>query len=146
MKVFGKASLSALGMTMALQGNAMAVDFQKDVWPILSSTCLKCHGPDYVDSRGKTKSAKGELRIDNKEMLLKGGENGKAVVPGNPEKSPMYKSTVLPEGHDDIMPPKGDPLSKAQTDVIKKWIEGGADFGAWTAATKAEIDKAQSSK
>ncbi|MEE2777200.1 MAG: c-type cytochrome domain-containing protein [Acidobacteriota bacterium] len=55
------------------------MDFEKDVWPILMDNCVVCHGP--VDSFG-------ELCLDSKERILKGGDMGKIVVPADPDKSP----------------------------------------------------------
>jgi hypothetical protein len=49
-------------------------------------------------------------------------------VPNNPDKSPLYTLTILPKGHDDIMPPKGDPLTKEQTETLKQWILAGATW------------------
>lgn len=137
-KMIGKAGLSVLGLAFVLQGSAMA-DFKKDIWPMLVESCLKCHGPNYKDKRGRVKKAKGDLRIDSKEAFLKGGEDGEVIVPGNAAKSSFYKLTTLGEDHDDIMPPKGDPLTKAQQDALKKWIDSGADFGSWTKASKDDL-------
>src|SRR3954466_5324875 len=80
-------------------GAAQKVDFNTEIKPILESACLSCHSSDH---------AKGDLRLDTRANALKGGEKGAALVPGNPQKSPIYASTILPAGHDDIMPPKGD--------------------------------------
>ena len=63
--------------------------------------------------------------------LLRGGESGAPIAPGKPEDSTIYTLTVLDPEDDDIMPPKGDPLTKEQTDIIYKWIKDGADFGKW---------------
>ena len=139
MKMIGKAGLSVLGLAFVFQGNASA-DFKKDIWPMLVESCLKCHGPNYKDKRGRTKKAKGDLRIDTKEAFLKGGENGDTIVPGNAEKSSFYKLTTLGEDHDDIMPPKGDPLTKKQQAALKKWIDDGAKFGSWTKASKKDLE------
>ena len=113
------AFVSTLGFTLA-----ESVDFNKHVKPILESTCVNCHGPDDAD---------GDLRLDSREFALKGGDAGPALVPGKPEESILYTYTVLPEDDDDIMPPKGDPLAKSQTDILKKWIEEGA---AWPEEAK----------
>src|SRR5688500_14018838 len=98
------------------------VDFAKQVQPILAETCYSCHGVE---------KQKGELRLDNLEAFTKGGETGPVIVAGDPAKSPLFTRTTLPADHDDIMPPKGDPLKKEQTDVINKWIAEGASFGEW---------------
>jgi hypothetical protein len=118
------------------------VHFEKQIWPIVRDTCIKCHGPNYLDSRGRTKKAKEELRLDSKEGILQGSEDGKVVRAGDASKSSFYKLLVLPGDDEDIMPPKGDPLTKPQTDLIKKWIDEGAKFGDWAAATEDELKKA----
>ena len=77
------------------------------------------------------------LRMDAKEKFAKGGESGDAVKAKSLDDSLVYVRITLDEGDDDFMPAKGDPLSKEQVEIIKKWIEGGADFGKWT---KSELD------
>ncbi len=105
---------------VSLEGLAKAeVSFKKQVQPVLASACLSCHGE---------KNDKGELRLHTQEGLLEGGEYGKVVVPGKPEKSSIYTSTVLPPDDDDIMPPKGEPLTIDQANVIKEWIAAGAKW------------------
>ena len=58
---------------------------------------------------------------------LKGAGDDAIVVPGKPDESTLYTRVVLPADHDDRMPPKGAPLTKAQTDLIKLWIASGAE-------------------
>jgi formylglycine-generating enzyme required for sulfatase activity/mono/diheme cytochrome c family protein len=95
------------------------IDFALDVKPLLESTCLSCHGPE---------KPKGDLQLMSRALAIKGGENGPALVPGKPADSKLYTSTVLPADHDDIMPPKGDVLNKTQAEVLRKWIEQGAEW------------------
>jgi mono/diheme cytochrome c family protein len=95
------------------------VDFAKQIKPLLEKRCIECHGP---------KKVKGELRLDTKDAALKGGESGNTIVAGKADDSLVVKRISLPEGHDDIMPPKGDPLTKEQIDLIKKWINDGAHW------------------
>src|SRR5580700_10236253 len=99
------------------------VDFVKDVQPILENNCVRCH------HQGKEKP-KGGLRLDKYEDILKGGKSGTALVPGDPAKSLMYTTTVLPLDDDDHMPPKdkGEPLTKAESETLKKWILQGAKW------------------
>lgn len=116
--------IAAAAVIAAFAGLASAiaadkVDFAVEVKPILESTCLSCHGPE---------KPKGDLRLDTRAAALKGGENGPALVPGKPQMSKLYTSTILPPGHDDIMPPKGDPLAKEQTERLRVWIEEGAEW------------------
>jgi mono/diheme cytochrome c family protein len=95
------------------------VDFVRDIQPILQKSCLECHGPE---------KAKGKLRLDSKEFALKGGKDGEVIVPGKAEKSEVYRRITLPAGNDDVMPNKGDLLTKAQTDLVRDWINQGADW------------------
>ena len=121
-----KLALLAAGSLFALAGSSAQaqekVDFAKQVQPILAETCYSCHGAE---------KQKGDLRLDNLEAFNKGGEGGPVVVAGDPAKSSLLTRTTLPADHDDIMPPKGDPLKKEQTDLINKWIAEGANFGDW---------------
>ena len=95
------------------------VDFSKSIQPLLEKRCIECHGPS---------KHKGDLRLDTKEATLKGGGDAKAVVPGKPEESDAFRRISLPDGHDDIMPPKGEPLTKEQIELFKKWIVEGANW------------------
>ncbi len=99
------------------------VDFARDVWPILERTCIECHGAEQQLSR---------LRLDSPERILKGGDNGKILVPGKPDESSMWKRTALAPDDLDIMPAEGDPLTPVETELLRRWIEQGADFGGWT--------------
>jgi hypothetical protein len=110
------------GPAVVAQGT---VKFDRDVWPILESKCVTCHGPEDQFN---------DLRLDSKDRILKGGKNGKVVVPGDPAKSSLYSRTALPPDDLDIMPAEGDPLTAAQIDTLKRWVAEGADFGAWTGA------------
>ena len=85
--------------------SALAVDFVKEVQPLLETRCLECHNPDKV---------KGDLLMDTLANMLKGGENGPLLVAGNADKSLLIERIVLPKGHDDIMPPKGEPMTPAE--------------------------------
>ena len=110
----------ALVFLAALPGFAAdKIDFALDVKPLLESACLSCHGPE---------KPKGDLQLMSRVLAIKGGENGASLVPGKPAESKLHTSTILAPDHDDIMPPKGDPLSKAQTEVLRQWIEQGAEW------------------
>ena len=86
-----------------LSSSAFAeVSFEKQVKPVLESACLSCHGE---------KKPKGELAIHTYEALLEGSEYGEVVVPGKPEDSTLYTTTILPPDADEVMPPKAPFLS-----------------------------------
>ncbi len=117
-------ALLLLGSTVARADDR--VDFNRDVRPLLSDTCFHCHGPD-----DKTREA--ELRLDEKESLFADRGGYAAVVPKKPEASEIVKrlTTDDPELQ---MPPAGfkKSLSPEQVDVVRRWIEQGADWkGHW---------------
>ena len=89
------------------------IDFAKSIQPVFEKRCLECHGAE---------KDKGDLRLHTKETAL----GGHAIVAGKAGESELVKRISLPDGHDDIMPPKGEPLTKEQIDLIKKWIDQGA--------------------
>jgi len=125
MNMFPKKSLaiSLTGFCLATVASsaADAVSFTRDVKPILESACLSCHGAE---------KPKGGLSIHTRAAAISGGESGTSLVPGEPDESLLYTLTILDPDDDDIMPPKGDPLTKDQTDALKHWIEAGAEWPA----------------
>ena len=104
-----------------LQMASGKVDFTTQIAPIIKASCLKCHNP------GKKK---GKLLLDTKESAMKGGEGGVCIVPGKPDKSSFYTLLIDPDP-DARMPEKPEkPLTKEQCDLVKKWIEEGAEWPA----------------
>lgn len=102
---------------------ARKVSFDRDVRPILSNHCWKCHGPD-------AKERKAGLRLDQLDSATKPAESGKiAVVPNKPGESELLHRILSPDA-DAQMPPASEdkPLSAAQKDILKRWIEQGATF------------------
>src|SRR5260221_46018 len=106
--------------------------FESKIRPILADNCYKCHSIE----KGK---AKGELTMDTREGLLKGGENGKVIEPGDPQKSPMIKAVTYLD-KDLQMPPKGEKLTDAQIALLTEWVKMGApDPRKDAATTKAKL-------
>ena len=95
------------------------VDFMTEIKPIFESACINCHGPD---------EDKGDLRMHEAKLVFREGDNGPILKPGDPDNSSIYWTTDLPEDDDLIMPPKGDPLSQRQKDLLKTWVEEGAHW------------------
>ncbi len=96
-----------------------AIDFHKDIKPILEFNCVSCHNEE---------KAKAELRYDSREHFLKGGEGGPAFVAGKPDESLMIELVSLPEDDGDIMPSKGRVLRKDEIDKLRAWIAAGAPW------------------
>ncbi len=115
-------ALALSGTSVVSAAEAVKADFNTHIKPILESACVHCHSE---------KNSKGDLRMDTKEAMLKGGENGTALVPGNPAKSPIYTLSALGADEDDVMPPKKEGvLDKAQIELIKDWVAQGAPWPA----------------
>src|SRR5262245_58053149 len=92
------ASLLAVLLLTAAGRTADRIDFQRDIRPILSNNCFKCHGPDEG-------SRKAKLRLDLREMALKGGRSGEsAIVAGKPEASEMVRR-ITSQDETAVMPP-----------------------------------------
>ena len=103
--------------------DASAVElFETDIRPVLIERCLECHGKE---------DQSGELRVDSREFLLKGGENGRVIVPGHPEQSRLVEA--IRRSGDLEMPPSGPKLTDAQIAAFETWIRLGAP---WPDSTK----------
>ena len=122
---------SARGWILALLALALPlwagerVEFEGDVWPILEKSCIRCHGGQQHYSN---------LRLDSPQGILRGGELGRVVVPGEPEQSTLYLRPALPPDDLDFMPVEDEALTHAEQQALRQWIAQGADFGAWTGA------------
>lgn len=95
-----------------------AIDFQRDVQPLLEANCYDCHGPDEQSSG---------LRLDTRTSLLRGGNRGPAVTIGKPQESVLIDA-VLGENDTPRMPPEdySDPLSESDVEILRRWIAEGA--------------------
>lgn len=109
--------VAALSVTVSVgAGPPRAVDFERDVRPILAKSCIRCHGP---------KKAEGGLALDSKARTFAGGDNGPALVPGKSAESRLYRF-VAGLDEETVMPPDGDELPAEQVAVLKAWIDQGA--------------------
>lgn len=127
------AAVFGLGLTAFNAKAEDKVDFEKQIWPIIENSCLKCHQEPYEDERGRMRKPKSGLIVGTKEGLMAGGDEGEAIIPGKPDDSPFYTMTMLPMSDDMHMPPeeKADELTDEQKELLKQWIAEGADFGDW---------------
>src|SRR5262245_17032231 len=104
--------LVTAGVATAEEKGSAAVDFARDVFPLLQRTCVECHGAERQ---------RGKLRLDERTALFRGGDSGPVVVPGKADASELYRRVTLPKGHENAMPARGEPLAKAQTDLLRDW-------------------------
>jgi hypothetical protein len=91
--------------------------FESRIRPILVNHCYKCHSES-------SKQAKGGLRLDSRESVIKGGDSGTAVIPGHVNESLIIQAVAYDGGFYD-MPPSGK-LSEIQISDLKKWVQSGA--------------------
>ncbi len=107
--------------------------FEAKIRPVLADTCYRCHSADA----GKSK---GGLTLDSRDAMLKGGESGAAVVPGDPAKSLLIKAVNY--GDPDMqMPPSstGGKLSDTQIADLTAWVKMGAPTPANATAVKTKL-------
>jgi len=102
--------------------NKQGVTYAADIKPIFDQSCTKCHGEQ---------KPKGHLRLDSLEGALKGGEDGKVVLPGNSAGSMLVHNIAHAGDPDDYMPPPKNkagigPLTREQIGLIRAWIDQGA--------------------
>ena len=103
-------------LLLAVASLGAAVDFDREIRPLLQERCVECHG---------SKKVKANLRLDAKMHAVKGGESGPAFVAGNPAKSLLF-DRITTQDAETKMPPKGEPLTSAQTEKVRQWIAEGA--------------------
>jgi hypothetical protein len=92
--------------------------FESKIRPILADNCYKCHSQ-------QAEKVKAGLLLDTREGVLKGGESGPVIVPGNPDKSLLMKAVRYTDP-DLQMPPKGKKLSDTQIADLEAWVKMGA--------------------
>ena len=95
------------------------VDFGRDIRPILSDKCFKCHGPATQKAR---------LRLDDRDSAV----DRVAITPGKHAESELIARVLLPDGDKKRMPPRevGTRLTPDQVSKLKAWIDQGAEYTA----------------
>ena len=114
-------------LTLASACVAQQPDFNRDIRPILSNHCFQCHGPDD-DAR------EADLRLDKRAAAVKVVDGSAVIRPGNAAASHLFQRVTSTD--DDLrMPPAdlGKPLSQNQIDLLRRWINSGAEYaGHWS--------------
>ena len=113
--------LSALAASLfsARSVPAAPPDYESQIRPLLQKHCYDCH-----DARKK----KSDLRLDQKAAALRGGESGKpGIISGKSTESEIIRR-LLSTDPDMVMPPKGEKLSSADVQLLRAWIDSGANW------------------
>ena len=111
-----------IGSAPALRA-AESIDFSRQILPILSDACFRCHGPDAG-------SRKAKLRLDQREGLFRTRDDVTVVAPGKPDASEMILRITSKE-EDEVMPPRDSnrQLKPTEIDLLRRWVASGAPWG-----------------
>jgi mono/diheme cytochrome c family protein len=93
----------------------------RDALALVRRVCFECHGPE---------KQRGELRLDTRAAALAGGETGPAVVPDKTDRGELLRRVALPADAKGAMPPRGERLSAKQLQLLRDWIDQGAEWPA----------------
>ena len=114
-------ALTVLGSTHFSGGARADVEYNRDIRPILTENCFKCHGPA---------AKKGGFRLDLRDEAIKPAKSGaRAIVAGKPAESTLIKR-IFSTDADEVMPPANShkTLKTEQKELLKKWIAEGAKY------------------
>jgi hypothetical protein len=136
MRLLPAISLLALAISNAFLPCALRADdevkleyFENRVRPLIAKRCYECH----------RRKAEGGLRVDSRESLLKGGDSGPAIKPGDAKNSLLWQA--VSGNHAEIeMPPK-NPLNEKEVNALAKWIDDGAHWPQAVTAARATPDE-----
>lgn len=113
--------LPLLGVNTAYGGEK--IDFSRQVLPILSDNCFHCHGPD-------ARARQAGLRLDVREGVFRKKKNRTLVVPGKSGESELIRRVTSKEGFEMMPPPDSHrKLTAAQIELLRKWVDQGAEWG-----------------
>ncbi|RMG34032.1 MAG: DUF1553 domain-containing protein [Planctomycetota bacterium] len=103
--------------------NSPAVDFRKDVRPILAKNCFRCHGIDEADREAG-------LRLDIRDAAIRPTESGAVpIVPGHPEQSEVIRRIRSNDEFERMPPPDtGLKLTRREIETLERWIRQGAPY------------------
>jgi hypothetical protein len=92
--------------------------FEKNIRPVLADHCYSCHSADGGSAGG--------LRVDSRDLLLKGGKSGPAIIAGDPDNSLLIQRLLLADPKHRMPKDEDDPLAAAAVANLKLWIQQGA--------------------
>lgn len=101
----------------AMNANAQQIDYQRQIQPIFDRHCVECHSGWFPQ---------GGLGMESMEDLYKGGTNGRALIPGQPDKGRLINMMRIVPGRFTIMPPGPAAVSVEEFELVREWIKQGA--------------------
>jgi mono/diheme cytochrome c family protein len=102
-----------------LDADEPAVDFVRQIKPILADRCVACHNSESIF---------GEFNLQNRELAMRKRKTGPVIVPGKPEQSPLYVVLTLPPEAQKAMPATAHRLPKSDIALVRQWISEGAHW------------------
>ena len=122
--------LGVLATSVSLRADE--VDYLRDIKPLLTQQCGKCHGPNKQENG---------LRLDTTASALRGGDAGAAITPGKSAESLLIKAVTGRSDTISKMPPEGPGLTEAQITLLTQWIDAGAKAPADEQPIPAPVNK-----
>ncbi len=134
----GAIFLAGVAGLSAAPSPGAAVDFSRDIQPILSDNCYHCHGPDE-------KGRKGKLRLDTQAGAFRIKDGKTVILPGKSAQRELVRRITTRDA-DDVMPPPDSnrQLTARQVELLKRWVDQGAKWGqhwALVAPQRPELPK-----
>lgn len=128
-----KLTLVFLGIfASAASLRAVEIDYLRDIKPLLTQQCGKCHGPNKQENG---------LRLDTTASALRGGDAGAAITAGKSAESLLIKAVTGKSDTISKMPPEGPGLTEAQITLLTQWIDAGAKAPADEQPNPAPVNK-----
>ena len=125
--VLGVLAVAATAAAAPGDPDDAAVQFSRDIRPLLSDKCFRCHGPDEKERKAK-------LRLDTRDGLFTARKSDAPIVPGDPSASELIRR-ITSADDDERMPPvdSGKSLAPGDIETIRQWVAEGAEWqGHWS--------------
>src|SRR5690606_25148661 len=123
--------LALMVRVTAADDGGEAIDYARDIRPLLDRHCVECHGP--------AKQQAG-LRLDAAALAITGGDSGAGLIPGQVNESRILLAVTGESDEASQMPLDRDPLPEADIDLLRRWIEAGAQHPEGEVAAEARIE------
>ncbi len=112
-----------LSLTAGIPADALRVDFNRDIRPLMADTCFHCHGFDE-------QARKAKLRLDVRAGAVAAAKSGAVpVVPGRPDQSEVIRRVFAKDADEQMPPPEfAKQLTAEEKELLRRWIAEGAEY------------------